>query len=179
MLVLSFIPLTFIPGPVLGIGEAETKRLRPGVEETKLSSEGRGSLRSRPHQETPGTRCRGCCSIPLPHTCLGLEAEAGTLLPALQGLVPELVPLPEEPVLPLMRSHTPHTCRRAYHLCSGHVSTPKPALMTSCQAVNPVCRSSQGAQRTPALLNLLHCLRGAHGFQKRSLPKTSIMLQTN
>lgn len=179
-----------VPGPVLGTGGAESTRLRPWVEEAKLSSKGGGSPSSRPHhRETPGTWRRGW--IPLPHTCLGLEAGAGTLLPALQGLVPELALLPEEPVLLLTRSHTHHACRRACHLCSGHMYTPTPALMTSHdtpdlthsrtppQPVNPGCRSSQGARRAPAVQNLLHCLKGAHGFQKPSLPKTFITLQTN
>lgn len=56
------------------------------VEETKLSSESEGRAGPRPRHETPATGCRGHCWIPWPHTCLGLQAEAGTLPPACRDL---------------------------------------------------------------------------------------------
>lgn len=42
----------------------------------------------------PQPLCRGHFWVPLPHMCLGRKAEAGTLPPSLQGLVPEPVSLP-------------------------------------------------------------------------------------
>ena len=83
--------------------------------------------------------------VPLPHMCLGFEAEAGTLLPALQGLVPEPVSLP---IFLCMCSHTGflHTHRYTQHLCSGHMHTPTPILMPSHRCLCPHI----GANLTPS-----------------------------
>lgn len=117
--------------------------------------------------------------------------KGGTLPPALQGLVPELAPLSEEPVLLLICSHTcsPHT-RHAHHLCSGHMYTPTPALMTSYRYLRPHTLAHPTPSSEPSMQiftgRTMHScppeapgyLGGPHTFQKHSLCKMLIILPT-